>query len=204
MHPSAPTLTTALEHPTVVRLSERLAARRAVATTPWPEARLAAVAAVLRITHEPELLFIKRAEQAGDPWSGHMAFPGGRHEAVDVSLEHTAVRETREEVDVDLVRDGHVLGVLDDLAPRSRHLPPIIVRPFVAVVRADVAPSISHEVASYFWVPLGALRDPSAAGEHRMHVDGVGVRFPGYRIGPHLAWGLTERIVRQLLGLLDD
>jgi 8-oxo-dGTP pyrophosphatase MutT (NUDIX family) len=189
-----------MAHPVLSQLAERLAARpsREAADS---EARLAAVAAVLRVTHEPELLFIKRAEVAGDPWSGHMAFPGGRHDPGDATLAETAVRETREETAIDLAQAGRLIGRLDDLAPRSPLLPRIIIRPFVAVVRADVTVVASDEVAAHYWVPLAALRRPEMQAEHELLHDGVRLRFPGYRVGPHVAWGLTERILRQLLEL---
>ena len=46
--------------------------------TPKASTRQAAVAIVMREhTDGPQLLFIKRADKEGDPWSGHMAFPGG-------------------------------------------------------------------------------------------------------------------------------
>jgi 8-oxo-dGTP pyrophosphatase MutT (NUDIX family) len=131
-------------HPVVQRIDRRLASRTAVDALVEPGMRLAAVAAVLRVTHEPELLFIKRADAPGDPWSGHMAFPGGRHDAVDASLAETAVRETREETAIDIVASGRLVGRLDDLAPRSPMLPRILIRPYIAVVRADVEVRASH------------------------------------------------------------
>ena len=165
---------------------------------------MAAVAAVLRVVaNEPELLFIKRAIVEHDPWSGHIAFPGGRAEPGDLTLEDTAVRETREELSLDLTQ-GAFLGRLDDLAPRSRSLPPIIVRPYVAVVAANVRFVPSREVAATFWMPLRSLRDPSMQDQHVVEVNGVSAFFPAYRIEEHLVWGLTERIVRQLLLLMDS
>jgi len=106
---------------------------------------------------------IKRAEAEGDPWSGHVACPGGRMEPGDHDLEQTAIRETWEETGVDLARDGQVLGALDDISPRTPTLPPIIVRPFVAVVKPDLEIVQSSEVAEAFWVPLAALRQRAAA-----------------------------------------
>lgn len=51
---------------------------------------------------DPEILFIKRAGRVGDRWSGHVAFPGGRRDPPDVDDRATAIRETREEVGLDL------------------------------------------------------------------------------------------------------
>ncbi len=195
-------LSSTLTHTSIARLAARLSARMPVDAVPTAESRLAAVAAVLRVVDEPELLFIKRAELERDPWSGHVAFPGGRVEQGDASLEATAMRETLEELSLDLAH-GRMLGRLDDLAPRSRVLPPIIIRPFVAIVAPDVTFVKNAEVASVFWVPLSALRDEQSKGEHVMMVNGVRARFPALRVQEHIVWGLTERIVRQLLPLLD-
>ncbi len=186
-----------------MRCATRLSVRAHIDASPWPEARLAAVAAVLRVVDEPELLFIKRADVPHDPWSGHIAFPGGRQEAGDASLEATAIRETREELSLDLTA-GQILGRLDDLAPRSKALPPIIIRPYVALVAPDVALQPSREVASTFWVPLSQIRDPQANAEHEILEMGQSLRFPAYSLHGHIVWGLTERIVRQLVPLFDE
>lgn len=200
--PSVVSVDRALAHPAIARLASRLAVRASVdATASAP--RHAAVAAVLRcVDEEPELLFIKRADRDGDPWSGHMAFPGGRVEPQDGSLVNTAVRETMEELALDL-SEGRVLGQLDDLAPRNAHLPPIVIRPFVAVVASDVIFTPSDEVAATFWVPVSVLGRDDAQAEHVLTINGSRARFPGFRVHDHIVWGLTERIVRQLLPLFD-
>ncbi len=185
-----------------MRLAGQLRLRTPADAEASASSRLAAVVAVLRVVSEPELLFIKRAELERDPWSGHIAFPGGRVEPADESLEATARRETYEELALDL-QAGRILGRLDDLAPRSRVLPPIIIRPFVAVVAPDVTFRLSAEVASAFWVPLSLLRSEAAQAEHDMTLNGVRARFPAFRVHEHVVWGLTERIVRQLLPLFD-
>jgi 8-oxo-dGTP pyrophosphatase MutT (NUDIX family) len=193
----------AMAQPAVARIAEQLRTRVPVEARALAETRLAAVVSVLRVVEgTAELLFIKRSEREGDPWSGHMAFPGGRHEPEDTSLEATARRETFEELALDLSR-GRVLGRLDDLAPRNAALPPILIRPFVAVVPADVIFSPSEEVAATFWVPLTVLRHEDTRAEHVITINGARSRFPGFRVEQHIVWGLTERIVQQLLSLLD-
>lgn len=193
----------ALEQPLIARLAQRLSTRTAVNADVPSHTKLAAVAAVLRVVDEaPELLFIKRAEHEGDPWSGHMAFPGGRQEPVDDSLEATALRETLEELSLDLTA-GHILGRLDDLAPRNPMLPPILIRPFVALVAPDVIFVPNNEVAATFWVPLSVLRHEGTQAEHVITINGARARFPGFRVDEHIVWGLTERIVRQLLDVIE-
>ncbi len=193
----------ALQHADVSRLARRLVSRVPVDASPVAESRLAAVSAVLRVVDgEPQLLFIKRAELERDPWSGHMAFPGGRLEPGDASLEVTAVRETQEELALDLTQ-GRMLGRLDDLAPHNRALPPIIIRPFVAIVEPDVVFTPSEEVAATFWVPLARLQDESSKAEYVVDMNGTRAAFSAFRVEQHIVWGLTERIVRQLLVLVS-
>jgi len=96
-----------------------------------------------------------------------------------------------------------VLGTLDELRPRSTMLPAIIVTPFVAVVRPDVAIATSDEVASTFWVSLASLADPVTAVEAEVSARGATWRVPSYRLGGHTVWGMTERILRNLLGLIE-
>lgn len=167
--------------------------------------RWAAVALVLRgeTVDDASLLFIRRAERVGDPWSGHVAFPGGRRDATDATLEETARRETLEELSLDLATDARLVGVLDDLRPRSAALPSIAVRPYVYAVARDVALVPNVEVHSAFWVPVSELRDPARAAEHVFERAGARLSFPAYRWGEDVVWGMTERIVTQLLSVLS-
>jgi ADP-ribose pyrophosphatase YjhB (NUDIX family) len=82
-------------------------------------------------------LLIERAQHPLDPWSGHMAFPGGRHDAADPSLERTAIRETLEEVGIDLIRDSRFVAPLDEIRAqaRSRDLD-MVISPFLFFDRA--------------------------------------------------------------------
>jgi 8-oxo-dGTP pyrophosphatase MutT (NUDIX family) len=207
------TIDALFELPDVRRLRAALAARPGVRIDATDGGRrLAAIALVLRPGSgspadgeaDPELLMIKRAEAEGDPWSGHIACPGGRMESRDHDLEQTAIRETWEETGVDLARDGRVLGALDDISPRSPTLPPIIVRPFVAVVKPELEIVQSSEVAEAFWVPLAALRERASWGTALVAVRGHGERqVAAFRHRDYTVWGLTERVLRQFLEYLD-
>lgn len=167
--------------------------------------RRAAVALILREAHAGlELLFIRRAEFAGDPWSGQVAFPGGRHEPQDHSLVETAIRETHEELALDLALHGRLIGSLDDLHPRTPVLPPIVVRPFVFALQANETFSLSREVADAFWVPIPVLGAPETSAESVVEVRGMRIRVPSFRHGPHVIWGMTERMLRQLLEVVLD
>src|SRR5215216_7134975 len=183
-----------LAHPDVTRLALRLAEHRGRTLDVEGEAlsRLAAIALVLRPSDagEPELLMIKRAEAERDPWSGHIACPGGRMEPGDHDLAVTAVRETWEETGVDVARDGRLLGHLDDLSPRTPVLPPIIIRPYVALVRASVEIVPSREVAQAFWVPVSALRERTAWGIGRVSVGGSEREVSVFQHGEYTVWGL--------------
>ena len=158
----------------------------------------AAVAMVLRpAAPAPEVLLIERARRAGDPWSGHMAFPGGRVERSDESLRHAAERETFEEVGIDLA-GAELLGRLDDLQGRHAGKPVgLVVSAFVYHVRepAPIAPSPEVELA--LWIPVTDLADPSRHVDYRYALAG-GARYPGIVVGDperHVVWGLTYRFV---------
>lgn len=186
---------------TFPEIRTRLAARGATRVPVAAGQGEAAVAIVLAPDAHGSLriLFIKRAEHPGDPWSGQMAFPGGRRDPGDPDLLTTAIRETTEEVGFALRREA-LLGELDDLSPVSPHLPQLVVRPFV--FGADTPPQVkpSAEVALHLWVS----RDALVAGrtEETLVLLGRPRQVSGYRVGPHLVWGMTERILTPLLDLL--
>jgi 8-oxo-dGTP pyrophosphatase MutT (NUDIX family) len=194
---------TILAHPAIVRLRSALAAHHAVEADDETGVRRAAVALIFRAGADgsPELLFIKRAEYPGDPWSGQIAFPGGREESADSSLEATAARETREETGIDLAREGMVIGVLDDLRPRTVRLPAVVVRPYVAVLQRDEPLELSSEVALAFWIPFGDLAHKESWRDDTVFARGVQINARVFRHDDHVIWGMTERILAQLLEL---
>jgi 8-oxo-dGTP pyrophosphatase MutT (NUDIX family) len=162
----------------------------------------AAVALVLRPAGDDlEILLIRRAEREGDPWSGHMAFPGGRADPRDADTIATAARETMEEVGIDVAGGGEWLGALEALHPRSG-APAISVFPHVFAVAGDPTVRPNHEVGQAYWVPLAEIARPTAAAEH-VHVgpNGSRMRFPAYDVCGNVVWGLTYRMLSEFLAL---
>lgn len=150
-----------------------------------------------------DLLFIRRAEREGDPWSGHIGLPGGRREPGDASLLATAIRETREEIGVQLAQDD-LLGALEDLKPSTPTLPRLIIRPFVFGLGERVDAGVSAEVAESFWVPLNSLAP--CDGRTLIAIKGQKMEVPCFKVpglpGGLVVWGLTYRILRGLLPLV--
>jgi len=165
----------------------------------------AAVALIIRPAEMLEVLFIERSAREHDPWSGHIAFPGGRRAPDDADLLSTAVRETEEETGIPLGRVGTVLGTLDELFPASSGLPPIVIAPWVAAVPPGTGiRAASHEVRSTAWIPLPALRDPESASEVVLERDNARVRFPSIVWRDYVIWGITHRILTQFLAIADS
>ena len=190
----------------LARLEEALSPADSVATAPDATIRDAAVAAIFRVAGDDalELLLIERASYEGDPWSGHVAFPGGRREPHDATLLDTALRETREEIGIDLEADGQVLGALERLHPVSPSLPPLSIAPFVALLTRDAPLALSDEVAEAFWVPLEVFRHAEASSDVEVVLSsGVRRTVRAYVHGRYTIWGLTERIIRDLLSRLS-
>ncbi|HMF55595.1 MAG TPA: CoA pyrophosphatase [Pyrinomonadaceae bacterium] len=176
--------------------------------------RQAAVALVLRRNFdEAELLVIKRAVVERDHWSGHLALPGGRKDERDADLQETAVRETREEVGIDISRGGEILGALDTIRPESPFAPRILVTPFVAIAPSEyhvlsssdeTKPlTLNREVAEAFWVPVYWLRERGRSELFRMAIEGGERTWPAYGLSQGLIWGITERILTSFLELIE-
>ncbi len=162
----------------------------------------AAVALVIRARERLDFLLIKRARSERDPWSGHMALPGGRWEETDSGLLRTAKRETFEETGVDLEVLGAPLGRLVDVIPTNRLLPRMRISPFVFGVPADTEATVaSHELAGVHWVPLDLLGAVETEAETHIQFSGYSKTFPSYNVvGEHI-WGLTHGILTGFLSV---
>jgi 8-oxo-dGTP pyrophosphatase MutT (NUDIX family) len=182
--------------PDLPTLSARL--RALPSHAPAEEHAGAAVATVFRRgTTSPEVLFIERAKRDGDPWSGHIAFPGGKRDPADASLLATAVRETAEEVGLQLAPSS-LLTRFEDFFARSNGYQ---VAHFVFALDDDgAALTPNAEVATLLWTPLSVLLDPAHAGTFTFVHDGQSIELPCIRLGPHVLWGMTHRMTQ---GLLD-
>ena len=187
--------------PRLHRLAASLAALRPSVANDT-NAIWAAVALVL-VPAPDSLLLIRRAERPGDPWSGQVGLPGGRREPNDPDLLETALREAAEEVGLRLAR-GTCIGALDDVAPRTPVLPPVVVRPFVFVLPARPELILNPEVASAHWVEVDRLHSPQTIRPYSISIRGEARTFPAYHLDDLVVWGMTERILTRLIQVATD
>lgn len=165
----------------------------------------AAVAAILRDGPEgAEVFFIQRAESPRDPWSGHIAFPGGRREPEDDSLLVTAIRETREEVGIELVHSELVARLPEIPAFKRSKRGVLVVTPFVFAKRGTVTPTLNAEVAGTLWVPLARLARGEGKGTYAFDWEGKPYQLPCFRLDPgqHVLWGMTHGMLEEILAAL--
>jgi 8-oxo-dGTP pyrophosphatase MutT (NUDIX family) len=152
----------------------------------------AAVAVLLKQEKEGfSVFFVKRVENHADPWSGQMAFPGGKREEKDVDLEQTVVRETLEETGIDLLEGCRFLGVLTVL--RSRPRPDLRILPFVVLVEYEPRVRLNrNELEDFCWIPFEELVRSKTLVKFDFG------EFPACSVGKRVIWGLTYRILENL------
>jgi 8-oxo-dGTP pyrophosphatase MutT (NUDIX family) len=166
--------------------------------------RRAAVAMVLTEGKSgAEVLFIERARHPGDPWSGHMAFPGGRVDPGDATGRHAAERETLEEVGLSLA-GAELLGRLDDKKGNPRTSPELVISAFVYHAPSPGELAINHEVQDAFWFPVEGLLDRARHVQYTAHGE---FEFPGILVGEpdrHVVWGLTYSFLESFFSVVGS
>lgn len=162
----------------------------------------AAVALIAREgAHGEELFFIQRAKRKGDPWSGDMAFPGGRLQVGDRSSRDTAMRETLEETGLDLYRAGLYQARLSDLLTRHHsRWRPMVVTPHVFRWDGAAALTLNHEARQGVWIPLAYLADPGNQSRLPIHTPLGTLTFPCCRYQDYCIWGLSYSMMQEYLG----
>ncbi len=169
-----------------------------------PALSRAAVAAILRFQGgAPEVLLMKRTARKTDRWSGEVSFPGGRADKKDGGLKHTAVRETLEEVGIDLEAEARLLGRLDDvMAIANGKVLPMAITPFVFALDTDVSPELSDEAESTFWLPLGEVISGRLDGTRPYKLGPLSITLSCWNYEGYEIWGLTHKMLTRLLGIL--
>lgn len=145
-----------------------------------------------------EVFFIERAAHVDDPWSGNLAFPGGKVETGDQAPRDAAERETLEEVGIDLSQAEH-LGFLTEIT--GAHLP---VRVACFVYLLPGTPPVvmpNREIADTLWVPITVLTAPERQIQATVTFAGHDHQVPAIRLpqaGKPPLWGITYRLLQHL------
>jgi 8-oxo-dGTP pyrophosphatase MutT (NUDIX family) len=148
----------------------------------------------------PALLLMRRAERAGDPWSGHVSFPGGRVDPRDPSTRAAALRELQEETGLPMDAPITPMGRLSDLLTREHgRRRPMVVTPYVYRLPHAVALTPGLEAASLWWEPLHNLVDASLRRTVIWRVAGLPLPFPSIEVNGARLWGLSLMMVNELV-----
>lgn len=150
---------------------------------------------------ELELLMIKRADKQGDPWSGHMAFPGGRYEVnLDTDMASTAKRETLEEIGINIDALAAPIGQLSDvLTPSHAQRTKMSVSVFVYALPEKPSYRMNHEVADVIWIPLSLFLDDTKRDTMQWEYQGSSIDLPCYFYQGQRIWGLSLKMLDELV-----
>lgn len=180
--------------------TERLIAKLTLADRVRPPDDGSRRAAVAILLHDeapgPRVLLMKRVDRAGDPWSGHISLPGGRIEPQDPDLLATAIRETHEELGIDLA-GTRLIGNLRALPPYISGPAGVQVTPFVFVTHAAVEPTPGPEAVAAFWLPVELAGSGTLDAGYTY--PGTDRTFESWQYESYTIWGLTFRILCDLL-----
>lgn len=164
----------------------------------------AAVAALLRFEGDStEVLLMKRVDRTGDRWSGHVSFPGGRVDPGDADHLAAAIRETREEMGIDLEQSARLLGRLDQIRAigKGKFLP-MAITPFVFAATEAVTVELNEEAEAHFWLPLDRALSGELDSTYEYKLGPLPMHFPCWRFENQVVWGLTYRMLSDLLKIV--
>ena len=191
-------------YPTFREVIDRLSVVESPAD-PVPSKRAAVAITVRSGVSGPEILMIQRAVRQGDPWSGHMGFPGGRKDESDASDMACAKRETREEIGFDLDIYGELVCQLSDVNTGWRaDRPEMLVAPFVFKVGSTPVFELNHEVDDTLWVPLSFLLNDANRSRHQWDWRGEVLESDAFTFDDRLIWGLSLMMIDELLQIIAD
>ena len=156
----------------------------------------AAVVVLLRSTDRGiQVLLVKRAEKSTDPWSGQIALPGGKRNLKDSDLKHTVIRETLEETAINLLKNCRFLGTMEQFT--SIQKPEMKIVPFIVIQEKKQKIKLNNELSDYFWIKLKKIIENKGTVKYKLE------DFPAFIIGKYTIWGLTFKILQELLELLS-
>jgi len=165
------------------------------------EILLAAVVLLFRCNDEKrlELLMIHRSEHPGDPWSGHMAFPGGRIDPEDDSTLAGAMRELKEELGIE-IQESCLVGELEPMRVPAQVLKTEMwVRAFVFYTDDVLKPSPNAEVQGVYWFDFERFVSRENRGEFRYHSHGYDLMLPEQKLDGCHIWGMSLRLIDDLV-----
>jgi len=164
----------------------------------------AAVAIILRQSAAgTEILMIKRSARKGDPWSGQMAFPGGRMDRTDRHGIDVARRETEEEIGLKLTEQDRCIGRLSEIMTHFQlGRRAMVVSPYVFRLDREVEFTLNHEVSEVIWVPLDFLLNPANKEKMTWTRRGIEIPLSCYIYRGRRIWGLSLMMLGELLELL--
>ena len=148
----------------------------------------------------PSVLMMKRAERKGDPWSGHVSFPGGRVDRADASTRAAALRELTEETGFEPAGQTTPMGRLSDLLTREHGRPlPMVVSPYVYRTHTAIELQPSKEAAELWWVPLSHLVPSAPRQKMIWRIRGLPLPVTYIDLGGAKLWGLTLMMTNELI-----
>lgn len=176
---------------------------RQVAAPPPSDAREAGVMALFYPKDADwHLALIQRKnDNPNDRHGGQISFPGGKRDATDRDLAHTALRETEEEVGV----PAHEIQLLGELTELYIPVSNFLVKPYVGYV--SYMPTFApqwQEVEQVLEVRWAELQNSSnrVTTDLRLHEQLTIPGVPCFQIGGHIIWGATAMMISELLDVL--